>query len=155
RIPRRKAEDLRVPRGPGHEALWWPGASGEDPGSAPRGPGGTIVSEPRVLVVGQGGREHALVDAIHNSVEHPRLFAAPGNPGMEPLAERVALQATDVDGITKWSRDHGMDLVVIGPDAAIAAGLADSLRAAGIDAFGPEREAGRLEWSKRYAKEML
>jgi len=83
------------------------------------------VSEPRVLVVGGGGREHALVDAIHASAEHPHVWAAPGNPGMEGLAERVPIQATDVARLVTWAREHAPDLVVIGPDAALAAGLAD------------------------------
>jgi len=113
------------------------------------------MSEPRVLVVGQGGREHALLDALHESAEHPRLFVAPGNPGMEPLAERVPIEAADVTGLTAWARGQKIDLVVIGPDAALAAGLADSMRDAGIPTLGPGREAARLEWSKRHAKELL
>ena len=113
------------------------------------------MSEPRVLVVGQGGREHALVDALHASREHPRLFAAPGSPGMEPLAERAPIGATDVPAIVAWARANSVDLVVIGPDAAIAAGLADALRAAGIATLGPDRIPGLLESSKRHAKETL
>jgi phosphoribosylamine---glycine ligase len=113
------------------------------------------VSGPRVLVVGQGGREHALVDAIHRSGERPRVFAAPGSQGMEPLAERVPLPATDLAGISRWSREHAIDLVVIGPDAAVAMGMADALRDQGIDTLGPGRLAARLESSKRYAKELL
>jgi len=113
------------------------------------------VSEPRVLVVGGGGREHALVDAIHASAEHPHVWAAPGNPGMEGLAERVPIQATDVARLVTWAREHAPDLVVIGPDAALAAGLADELRDAGFAVLGPDREAAKLEWSKRHAKETL
>lgn len=113
------------------------------------------MSELRVLVVGQGGREHALLDALHRSPEHPRLYVAPGNPGMESLAERVPIPVTDVAGLAAWAKAQRLDLVVIGPDAALAAGLADSLRDAGIATLGPGREAARLEWSKRHAKELL
>jgi len=113
------------------------------------------VSGPRVLVVGQGGREHAILDALHRSAAQPRLYVAPGNPGMEPLAERVPMQVTDVAGLTAWAKTQKPELVVIGPDAALAAGLADSMRGVGIATLGPGREAARLEWSKRYAKEIL
>lgn len=113
------------------------------------------MSEPNVLVVGQGGREHAIVEAIHGSVEHPHVFAAPGNPGMEPLAQRVPIGVTEIQSLTDWAAARRIDLVVIGPDAAIEAGLADALRARGIATLGPDREAGRLEWSKRHAKELM
>jgi phosphoribosylamine---glycine ligase len=113
------------------------------------------VSEPRVLVVGQGGREHALLDALQKSAEHPRLYVAPGNPGMEALAERVPIEATDVPALTAWAKAQKIDLVVVGPDAALAAGLADSMREQGIATLGPGRAAARLEWSKRYTKEIL
>ncbi len=113
------------------------------------------MSGPRVLVVGQGGREHALLDALHRSEARPRLYVAPGNPGMEPLAERVPVAAADVAELTAWAKGEKIELVVVGPDAALAAGLADSLRAAGIATLGPGREAARLEWSKRQAKELL
>ena len=110
---------------------------------------------PRVLVVGQGGREHALVCALHDSSQHPHVLVAPGSAGMESVAERVPLGATDVAGITVWARRSSIDLVVIGPDAAVAAGLADSLRSVGIDVLGPGVKGGRVESSKRYAKELL
>jgi phosphoribosylamine--glycine ligase len=113
------------------------------------------VSEPRVLVVGGGGREHALVDAIHASAEHPHVWVAPGNPGMQSLADRVPIPATNVAGITAWAREHMPDLVVIGPDAALELGLADVLRDAGFAVLGPNRQAAKLEWSKQHAKEML
>ncbi|MEZ4565342.1 MAG: phosphoribosylamine--glycine ligase [Thermomicrobiales bacterium] len=109
----------------------------------------------RVLVVGSGGREHALVWAMANSPSVGRVWAAPGNDGMLPLAELVPLAATDVAGITGWARQHAIDLVVIGPDAAVAAGLADALEAAGIPAFGPSQSASELEWSKAFAKAFM
>lgn len=113
------------------------------------------MTEPSVLVVGQGGREHALLDVLHGSAEHPRLFVAPGNPGMEPLAERVPIPATDVPGIMAWIERHPVDLVVAGSEAPLALGLADELSAKGIAVLGPGREAAKLETSKRHAKELL
>jgi phosphoribosylamine--glycine ligase len=114
-----------------------------------------MTHEPRVLVVGQGAREHALVWALHDSAQHPHVIAAPGSPGMEAIAERVPLAATDVPGLTHWARRNSIDLVVIGPDAAVAAGLADSLRGVGIDVLGPGARGALLESSKRHAKECL
>ena len=109
----------------------------------------------RVLVVGAGGREHALVAALSESPQHPLVFAAPGSPGMEAHASRVPLEATDVEGITGWARREHPDLVVIGPEAPLAAGLADALRTEGIPALGPGREGARLETSKVHAKEVF
>jgi phosphoribosylamine--glycine ligase len=110
---------------------------------------------PRVLVVGQGGREHAIVCALHDSPAHPHILVAPGNAGMEEVAERVNLAATDVPGITTWARRNSIDLAIIGPDAAVALGMADSLRAVGIDVLAPGIAGARLESSKRHAKERL
>jgi phosphoribosylamine---glycine ligase len=110
---------------------------------------------PRVLVVGSGGREHALVAALHDSPEHPSVYAAPGNPGMAPDARLVPVKATDLEGLTQWARAERPDLVVIGPEAPLALGLADALRAVGVAVLGPGREAARLETSKIYAKELL
>jgi len=110
---------------------------------------------PRVLVVGQGGREHAIVCAMHDSPQHPQVLVAPGSPGMADVAERVALQATDVAGITAWARRNSIDLAIIGPDASVALGIADSLRAVGIDVLAPGAKGAMLESSKRHAKERL
>jgi phosphoribosylamine--glycine ligase len=110
---------------------------------------------PRVLVVGQGGREHAIVCALRDSPAHPHILVAPGNAGMEEVAERVNLAAIDVPGITSWARRNSIDLAIIGPDAAVALGMADSLRAVGIDVLAPGIAGARLESSKRHAKERL
>ncbi|HLQ65830.1 MAG TPA: phosphoribosylamine--glycine ligase [Candidatus Limnocylindrales bacterium] len=110
---------------------------------------------PRVLVVGQGGREHAIVCAMHDSPQHPHVLVAPGSAGMADLAERVPLAATDVPGISAWARRNSIDLAIIGPDAAVAMGMADSLRALGIDVLAPGAAGALLEASKRHAKERL
>ncbi|MFT4039425.1 MAG: phosphoribosylamine--glycine ligase [Thermomicrobiales bacterium] len=114
-----------------------------------------LQSGMRVLVVGSGGREHALVWAVAQSPSVAEVWAAPGNPGMASLATLVPLKATDVAGLTAWARDNAIDFVVIGPDAAVAAGLADALAEEGILAFGPTQAASELEWSKVFAKQFM
>jgi phosphoribosylamine--glycine ligase len=107
----------------------------------------------RILVVGSGGREHALAWKIAQSPLVTRLVCAPGNPGMAALGEVRGVKATDVEGQVKLAQEIEADLVVIGPDAAIEAGLADALAKAGIVAFGPTASAGRLESSKAFTKD--
>lgn len=109
----------------------------------------------RVLVVGGGGREHALCWALHADDPSTTLFAAPGNPGTAVLATNLAVAATDLDGLVAAARDHRIDLVVVGPEAPLAAGLVDRLQAAGRPAFGPSAAAARLESSKAYAKDVM
>jgi phosphoribosylamine--glycine ligase len=106
-----------------------------------------------ILVVGSGGREHALAWKIKQSPLLTRLVSAPGNPGMAELGETRAVGATDVEGQVALAKEIAADLVVIGPDAAIEAGLADALAAAGIPAFGATASAGRLESSKAFTKD--
>ena len=105
-----------------------------------------------ILLVGSGGREHALAWKIARSPLVTRLVCAPGNPGMQPLAERRAVAVTDVPGLVALAREIAADLVVIGPEAAVAAGLADALEAARIPCFGPSAAAGQLESSKAFTK---
>ena len=113
------------------------------------------LASPRVLVVGGGGREHALLDALARSARMPALLCAPGNAGTAALAENVAVAADDVDGIVALAQDRAVDLVVVGPETALVAGLADRLADAGIPVVGPTRAAARLEGSKAFAKEVL
>ena len=109
-----------------------------------------------ILLVGSGGREHALAWKIAASPLTKRLVIAPGNPGMEKLGElRGDLKADDADGLAALAREIKADLVVVGPETALAAGLADRLAAAGIPCFGPTQKAAQLESSKAFSKAFL
>ena len=105
-----------------------------------------------VLVIGSGGREHALVSAIASSPACGTLLAAPGNPGMDGVAKRVVVDIDDHGAVIEFCRLMAVDLVVIGPEAPLVGGLADALRAAGIAAFGPSAAAAQLEGSKSFTK---
>ncbi len=109
----------------------------------------------RVLVVGSGGREHAIVRALAADPEVTGLHAAPGNPGIGELAERHAVAPADPVSVTALARRTGADLVVIGPEAPLVAGVADAVRAAGIDCFGPGQGAAMIEGSKSFAKQVM
>jgi phosphoribosylamine--glycine ligase len=106
----------------------------------------------RILVIGSGGREHALAWAIARSPKCEKLFVAPGNGGTETIAENVALDITDHAAIIRFATANAVDFVVIGPDAPAVAGLGDDLRAAGILCFGPSKAAAQLEGSKSFTK---
>lgn len=108
----------------------------------------------RILVVGGGGREHALVAAISRSPLVDALYCAPGNAGIAALAPLVPIESEDLDGLVAFSRREKIDLVVIGPEGPLVAGLADRLNAIGIKAFGPSQAAARLEGSKGFMKEL-
>ncbi|WP_421936458.1 phosphoribosylamine--glycine ligase [Phenylobacterium sp.] len=105
-----------------------------------------------ILIVGSGGREHSLAWKIAASPLVKRLVAAPGNPGMAAQCELRNVAVTDVDGLVALAQQIAADLVVIGPETAVAAGLADALAAAGIPCFGPTAQAGQLESSKAFTK---
>ncbi len=109
----------------------------------------------RVLIIGNGGREHTLAWKLSQSPLLRELYCAPGNAGIASIAECLEMKAEDADSIKRWALDHDIDLVVVGPEAPLAAGLADELRASGLRVFGPGREGARLEGSKVWSKEMM
>lgn len=108
-----------------------------------------------VLVLGSGGREHVLAWAIAKSPRLDSLFVAPGNGGTAAIAKNVPLDINSAEAIVGFSRDEGIDLVVIGPEAPLVAGVADEVRAAGIAVFGPNAQGARLEGSKSFSKEFM
>jgi phosphoribosylamine--glycine ligase len=105
-----------------------------------------------VLVVGSGGREHALCWKLRQSPRLTRLSCAPGNGGIGEVAEMVPIPAQDKDALAGWARDNAVDLTVIGPDDPLADGIVDTFVAAGLRVFGPTRAAAEIEWSKVWAK---
>ena len=109
----------------------------------------------KVLVLGSGGREHALAWKLAQSEALAELHAAPGNPGIATLARCHPIRMDDVEGLLGLCREHELDLVVIGPEAPLVAGVADHLRRAGVTVFGPGAEAARIEGSKSFAKEIM
>jgi phosphoribosylamine--glycine ligase len=115
----------------------------------------TVRKPVSVLMVGSGAREHALVWALSRSPSVGQIWAAPGNPGIAELAEIVDLAVSDVEAIADWAAAHRVGMVVIGPEAPLALGLGDLLRARGIPVFGPDRAAAELEWSKGFAKDFM
>ena len=108
-----------------------------------------------VLVLGSGGREHALAWAIAKSPRLDSLFVAPGNGGTATIAKNVPLDMNDADAVIGFARSENIDLVVIGPEAPLVAGVADAVRAAGIAVFGPGAQGARLEGSKSFSKEFM
>ena len=109
----------------------------------------------KILVVGSGGREHAITWRLAQDAEKHELWCAPGNAGMADVAECVPLKATDVAGIAGWCETNRPDLVVVGPEAPLCAGLVDELGKIGIKAFGPVAAGARMEGSKHFAKEVM
>ena len=109
-----------------------------------------------ILVIGSGGREHALAWKLRQSELCDKLFVLPGNPGMKNVAELVTnVDATDNAAVVRFARDNAVGLVVVGPEAPLVAGLADECRAAGLKVFGPTKAAAQLEGSKAFAKNLM
>lgn len=107
-----------------------------------------------VLLIGSGGREHAIARALSKSARLSRLYATPGNPGMAEVAELVRLEASDHDAVTRFCAEKKIGLAVVGPEQPLVEGLADALRAKGVAVFGPSRDAARLEGSKGFVKDL-
>lgn len=109
----------------------------------------------KILVIGGGGREHAIVDAISRSAQVEKIFCAPGNAGIALQAECVPIKDTDVEGLLEFARRERIDLTVVGPEAALSAGVVDAFRAAGLKIFGHTKAATRIESSKEFAKVLM
>ena len=109
----------------------------------------------KVLVVGGGGREHAICWKLAQSPKVSELYCAPGNGGIAQVAQCVPIKATDVEDMVAWAKDNAMDFVMVAPDDPLALGMVDALEAAGIPAFGPRANAAILEASKAFSKELM
>lgn len=108
-----------------------------------------------VMVIGSGGREHAIVDALSRSPRIQKIYACPGNPGMARHATCVPISVTDVQGLVDFAKEKHIDLTVVGPEASLAAGVADAFKAEGLRIFGPTKAGARIESSKEFAKEIM
>ena len=109
----------------------------------------------KVLVIGSGGREHAIVYQLSRSKQVGQIFCAPGNAGIAQLAECVAIKDTEVEALLAFAKENEVDLCVVGPEAALNAGVADVFREAGIPVFGHSKAATQIEASKEFAKELM
>lgn len=109
----------------------------------------------RVLVIGSGGREHAIVDALSRSPKVDRIFCAPGNAGIAAQAECVAIRDTDVESLVRFAVESRIDLTVVGPEASLSAGVVDTFRREGLAIFGHTAEATQIESSKEFAKLLM
>jgi phosphoribosylamine--glycine ligase len=116
---------------------------------------GYATSAVKILVIGGGGREHALVWKLKRSSAVDRIFCAPGNAGTEAIAENVAIAATDLQGLLQFAKQNKIDLTVVGPDDPLAAGIVDLFAGQKLRVFGPSKSAARLESSKIFAKELM
>jgi phosphoribosylamine--glycine ligase len=109
----------------------------------------------RVLIVGNGGREHAIAWKLHQEEPGLEILAAPGNPGIAQVAECVAIAAGNIPALVQLARDRSIDLTVVGPEAPLAAGIVDRFRAEGLAIFGPTQAAAEIETSKAFAKQLM
>jgi phosphoribosylamine--glycine ligase len=114
-----------------------------------------VAQSVNVLIVGGGGREHALAWRLRQENPNARILSAPGNPGIAELAECVSVGATDIDGLLALARQEGVDWTLVGPEAPLAAGLVDAFGAARMPIFGPTRGAAMLETSKAFSKSLM
>jgi len=108
-----------------------------------------------ILVIGSGGREHALVHALSRSEHEPKLYCAPGNAGTALLAENIPIGAEDIPGLLQWVKGRKLDLVVVGPEVPLTLGIADELVAIGVPVFGPTKAAAQVESSQDFTKRRL
>jgi len=109
----------------------------------------------KILVIGSGGREHALAWKLKQSPGVERIFCTPGNAGTAEIAENVAIPATDLPALARFAKENNVDLTVVGPDDPLAAGIVDLFNSEGLRVFGPSKSAARIESSKIFAKELM
>lgn len=109
----------------------------------------------KVLVIGGGGRCHAIVDSLSKSEKISKIYCAPGNAGIGQIAECVPVSVSDVDALLEFAKDNDIDLTIVGPEASLALGIVDRFRDAGLRIFGPTKAASRIEASKEYAKDLM
>ena len=109
----------------------------------------------KVLVVGSGGRCHAIVETLSKSPQVEKIFCAPGNAGIAALAECVAIKETKVDELCEFAKQNGVELTVVGPEVALEAGIADTFKQNGLRIFGPSKAAAQIETSKQFAKDLM
>ena len=109
----------------------------------------------KILVIGSGGREHALTWRLRQSPHTERIFCAPGNAGTAEIAENVAIPANDLQALVRFAKENHVDLTVVGPDDPLAAGIVDLFASEKLRAFGPTKSAARIEASKIFAKELM
>ena len=108
-----------------------------------------------VLVVGGGGREHAIVDALSRSAKVGKIYCAPGNAGIAAQAECVPIKDSDIEGLLSFAKEKGIDLTVVGPEVPLSAGITDRFAFAGLRVFGPSKAAAQIEASKDFAKRLM
>ncbi len=109
----------------------------------------------RVLVIGSGGREHAIIDKLSESSLVDKIYAAPGNDGMKNLCELVNIKETDKESLLKFAKENNIELTVVGPEASLATGIVDLFEENGLKIFGPTKEAAKIESSKEFAKDLM
>ena len=109
----------------------------------------------KVLVIGKGGREHALAHAAHKSALVDTVYAAPGNPGMAKFATCVNVSDSDVEGLVSFAKQENIDLTIVGPEATLSLGVVDAFKEAGLKIFGPSKDATQIESSKDFAKKIM
>ena len=109
----------------------------------------------KVLVIGSGGREHAIVKSLKKSFFIESIYCAPGNAGISEDAECVDISVTDIESLVNFAQRHKIDLTIVGPEAALEAGITDAFKAVGLKVFGPTKSAAQIESSKEFAKILM